>query len=115
MVDFSKASTSSQKPVDKTVYNLSGQFTYTYNTSDSGGVYSIPNPEPGVIFLPDSIFSVDGGNTWFSDLDSQIGGIITQPELNTICTVNNIIFRWASYGINNTFTVLYATKLLAVS
>lgn len=117
MVNFTKTSVATQKPVDKTVYELSGQFTYSFTTSSAGGSYSIASPEPGIIFLPDSIFSIDNGVTWFSDLDGNVASAFgpVRPELNTICTSSNIIFRWASFNVNSTFTVLFRTKLLAVN
>ena len=114
MVDFSKASVESRKPVDKTVYTLSGQFTYSYTTSDMGGSYTVANPEPGVIFLPDSIFSIDGGETWFGDLEKEAGVLNpTTPDINTNSTTSSIIYRWGSYGPSGTKTVLFRTKLLA--
>ena len=115
MVDFSKASVESRKPVDKTVYTLEGQFTYSYTTADMGGAYIVPNPEPGVIFLPDSIFSIDGGNVWFSDLDSNREFGNDTPDINTIVSVENVIYRWASYSTTGSMTVLFRTKLLAVN
>lgn len=115
MVDFSKASVESRKPVDKTVYTLSGQFTYSYTTSDMGGAYTVPNPEPGVLFLPDSIFSVDGGATWFGDLEKEAAVLNPNtPDINTNSTVSQIIYRWGSYGPTGSRTVLFRTKLLAV-
>lgn len=115
MVDFSKASVESRKPVDKTVYTLSGQFTYTYTTADMGGAYTVPNPEPGVIFLPDSIFSIDGGLTWFGDLEKEAGELNPDtPDINTNSTLSDIIYRWGTYGPSGSKTVLFRTKLLAV-
>ena len=115
MVDFSKASVESRKPVDKTIYTLEGQFTYSYTTADMGGAYTVPNPEPGVIFLPDSIFSTDGGVTWFGDLDRNIEPGNDIPDINTIVSVDSIIYRWASYNVPGSLTVLFRTKLLAVN
>lgn len=114
MADFTKAAMASAKPVDKTVYTLMGQFTYSYSTSDFGGSYSVANPEPGVIFLPDSIFSIDGGDTWFGDLEGDLQSGANIPDLNTICTVSDIIYRWAAYNVTGSRTVLFRTKLLAV-
>lgn len=115
MADLYKASMSTSKKVDKTVYNLSGQFTYNYTESDSGGSYTVPNPEPGVQFLPDSMFSIDGGTTWFSDLEDAIeSGSYILPEINTCVSTSSIIYRWASYSSPGSFTVLFRTKLLAV-
>lgn len=116
MVDFSKASVESRKPVDKTIYTLEGQFTYSYTTSDMGGAYTVPNPEPGVIFLPDSIFSMDDGLTWFGDLEKESAtGSPQTPDINTISTTESIIYRWGAFGPSGSKNIIFRTKLLAVS
>lgn len=115
MPDFTKSSVASQKPVDKVVYTLTGSFTYTFTTSNSGGLVVLSNPEPGVIFLTESIFSRDGGVTWFGDLDGSQFLTTPTPDINTICTLSSVLFRYGSFGPSGSFTIQYRTRLLAVS
>lgn len=100
---------------DKAVYILEGNFTYSFTTSNNGGSFDIPNPEPGVLFLPVSIYSRDGGNTWFGDLDGQMFGGVNYPDMLTCSRTDVIRYRWGAFGPSGSFNVLYRTALLAVS
>jgi|SRR5690606_18393806 len=112
MPDINKINIGSPIEVDKVVHILEGSFTYTYTTSNAGGLYSIPNPEPGVIFLPVSIFSINNGETWITDLYS--GYFVNEvPDFLTCSTPSEIRYRWASFrGPSGSLTVLYKTWLM---
>jgi hypothetical protein len=105
MIDLNALNLGTFIPTDKVVEVLTGQFTYTYTDAENGGLYEVNNPQPGNLFLPVSIFSIDGGTTWIGDLDG--------PDFLTCSTANKIRYRWASYGPAGSFTVLYKTALLS--
>lgn len=112
MTDFNKANFGSPFNGDKIVEILEGSFTYTYTTSSSGGQYQIDNPQVGTKFLPFAIFSTDGGDTWFTDMEGDgINGIV---DMLTVVTTTKIKFKWNWYGPSGSKTVLYRLALILI-
>lgn len=112
-VDNTKLLLGSFIDTDKVIEVVEGQFTYSYTTSDAGGLFEIPNPQPGTIMLPFSIFSIDSGQSWFGDLDAGTGVEPLIPDLLTCVSKIAIRYRWAGYGRVAPATVIYKTALLA--
>lgn len=112
MADLDLLNFGSNLDGDKIVEILEGTLTYSYTTADSGGYMQRENPQPGTLFLPFSIYSVNGGVTWFGDME---GDFINQlPDMMTGVTTSYINYRWNSYGPGGSFPVMYKTALLAM-
>lgn len=112
MANLAKANFGSPIDGDKVIETLTGTFTYTYTTNDNGGIFSVPNPQPGTKFLPLTYFSVDGGSTWFGDMEGDVFNDLI--DFLTGVTESSINYRWNYYGPAGSKTVMYRTALLLI-